>query len=91
MSELFDTVDALAASAPPLPPSAERKRLRAVHGLTLSQVAGALKVRRATVSGRESGKTEPRSRSARRTPGCWTCSRSSTPPRPPPPRPSRTR
>ncbi|MCP3822858.1 helix-turn-helix domain-containing protein [Streptomyces sp. A3M-1-3] len=60
MSELFDAVDALVASASPLPPPAERKRLRAAHGLTLDQVAGALKVRRATVSGWESGKTEPR-------------------------------
>ena len=60
MSELFDAVDALVASASPLPPPGERKRLRAAHGLTLDQVAGALKVRRATVSGWESGKTEPR-------------------------------
>jgi transcriptional regulator with XRE-family HTH domain len=60
MSELFDAVDALIASASPLPPPTERKRLRAAHGLTLDQVAGALKVRRATVSGWENGKTEPR-------------------------------
>ncbi|TJZ94632.1 telomere-associated protein Tap [Actinacidiphila oryziradicis] len=60
MSELFDAVDALIASASPLPRPAERKRLRAAHGLTLDQVAGALNVRRATVSGWESGKTEPR-------------------------------
>ncbi|WP_331757438.1 helix-turn-helix domain-containing protein (plasmid) [Streptomyces sp. NBC_01387] len=60
MSELFDAVDALVASASPLPPPAERKRLRTAHGLTLDQVAGALKVRRATVSGWESGRTEPR-------------------------------
>lgn len=38
----------------------ERKRLRAAHGLTIDEVATALKVRRATVSGWESGKTEPR-------------------------------
>ncbi|MEV1067018.1 helix-turn-helix transcriptional regulator [Streptomyces sp. NPDC050263] len=60
MSELFDRVDALVASRSPLPPPAERKRLRAAHGLTLDEVAVALDVRRATVSGWESGKTEPR-------------------------------
>jgi len=60
MSELFDRVDALVASRSPLPPPAERKRLRAAHGLTLDEVAAALDVRRATVSGWESGKTEPR-------------------------------
>ncbi|MFB7482953.1 telomere-associated protein Tap [Streptomyces anulatus] len=60
MSELFDAVDALLASRATLPPPAERKRLRAAHGLTIDEVAGALKVRRATVSGWESGKTEPR-------------------------------
>ncbi|MER7692851.1 helix-turn-helix transcriptional regulator [Streptomyces sp. NPDC097610] len=60
MSELFDRIDALVASRSPLPPPAERKRLRAAHGLTLDEVAAALDVRRATVSGWESGKTEPR-------------------------------
>ncbi|MGW1411629.1 telomere-associated protein Tap [Streptomyces sp. NPDC002403] len=60
MSELFDAVDALLASRATLPPPGERKRLRAAHGLTIDEVAGALKVRRATVSGWESGKTEPR-------------------------------
>ncbi|WP_236242704.1 helix-turn-helix domain-containing protein [Streptomyces sp. CC228A] len=60
MSELFDAVDALLASRAPLPPPAERKRLRTAHGLTLDEVAAALQVRRATVSGWESGKTEPR-------------------------------
>ncbi|MBB1242719.1 helix-turn-helix transcriptional regulator [Streptomyces durbertensis] len=60
MSELFDAVDALVASRAALPPPAERKRLRAAHGLTIDEVATALKVRRATVSGWESGKTEPR-------------------------------
>ncbi|MFJ3921274.1 helix-turn-helix transcriptional regulator [Streptomyces sp. NPDC090048] len=60
MSELFDAVDALLASRAALPPPAERKRLRAAHGLTIDEVAGALKVRRATVSGWEAGKTEPR-------------------------------
>ncbi|MEQ8145921.1 helix-turn-helix domain-containing protein [Streptomyces sp. OP7] len=60
MSELFDAVDALLASRAVLPPPAERKRLRAAHGLTIDEVATALKVRRATVSGWENGKTEPR-------------------------------
>lgn len=60
MSELFDAVDALLASRATLPPPAERKRLRVAHGLTIDEVATALKVRRATVSGWESGKTEPR-------------------------------
>lgn len=70
MSELFDAVDALLASRATLPPPAERKRLRSAHGLTIDEVAGALKVRRATVSGWESGKTEPRPPSVTRTPGC---------------------
>ncbi|EST18265.1 telomere-associated protein Tap [Streptomyces niveus] len=60
MSELFDAVDALLASRATLPSPAERKRLRAAHGLTIDEVATALKVRRATMSGWESGKTEPR-------------------------------
>ncbi|WP_327658673.1 MULTISPECIES: telomere-associated protein Tap [unclassified Streptomyces] len=61
-SELFDAVDALVASRASLPPAQERRRLRVAHGLTLDQVAAALKVRRATVSGWESVKkpTEPR-------------------------------
>ncbi|MFZ4184145.1 helix-turn-helix domain-containing protein [Streptomyces sp. R02] len=60
MSELFDAVDALVASRAALPSPAERKRLRTAHGLTIEEVAAALKVRRATVSGWEAGKTEPR-------------------------------
>lgn len=62
MSELFDAVDALVASRAALPPAEERKRLRTAHGLTLDDVAGALEVRRATVSAWESAKrpTEPR-------------------------------
>ncbi|MCX5318040.1 DNA-binding transcriptional regulator [Streptomyces sp. NBC_00154] len=62
MSELFDAVDALVASRSPLPSAEERKRLRVAHGLTLDEIAAALKVRRATVSGWESTKkpTEPR-------------------------------
>ncbi|MET8583462.1 helix-turn-helix transcriptional regulator [Streptomyces collinus] len=60
MSELFDAVDALVASRSPLPPPAERRRLRQAHALTLDEVAAALGVRRATVGDWESGKTEPR-------------------------------
>ncbi|WP_460038299.1 telomere-associated protein Tap [Streptomyces cavourensis] len=60
MSELFDAIDALVASRSPLPPPAERKRLRQAHGLTLEEVATTLDVRRATVGAWESGKTEPR-------------------------------
>ncbi|MFG2684134.1 telomere-associated protein Tap [Streptomyces sp. NPDC048392] len=60
MSELFDAVDALVASRSPLPPPAERRRLRQAHALTLDEVAAALGVRRATVGGWESGKSEPR-------------------------------
>ncbi|GGR04768.1 telomere-associated protein Tap [Streptomyces pilosus] len=62
MSELFEAVDALVASRAPLPSAQERKRLRQAHGLTLEEVAAALKVRRATVSGWESLKktVEPR-------------------------------
>ncbi|MER7056226.1 helix-turn-helix transcriptional regulator [Streptomyces sp. NPDC000351] len=60
MSELFDAIDALVASRAPLPPPEERKRLRKAHGLTVDEVAQALRVRRATASGWESGKTEPR-------------------------------
>ena len=60
MSELFEAVDALVASRSPLPPPAERRRLRQAHALTLDEVAAALQVRRATVGAWESGKTEPR-------------------------------
>ncbi|MET9652554.1 helix-turn-helix domain-containing protein [Streptomyces sp. NPDC006460] len=60
MSELFDAVDALVASRSPLPAPGERRRLRLAHGLTLDEVAAALQVRRATVSGWEAGRTEPR-------------------------------
>ncbi|QZZ32422.1 telomere-associated protein Tap [Streptomyces sp. ST1015] len=59
-SGLFGRIDALVASRSVLPPPSERKRLRTAHGLTLDEVAAALDVRRATVSGWESGRTEPR-------------------------------
>ncbi|MGW2892457.1 telomere-associated protein Tap [Streptomyces griseoruber] len=60
MSELFDAVDALIASRSPLPPPAERRRLRQAHALTLDEVASALDVRRATIGAWESGRSEPR-------------------------------
>ncbi|WP_406445185.1 helix-turn-helix domain-containing protein [Streptomyces sp. NBC_00631] len=60
MAELSDKVDALIASAVPLPPPAERRRLRVEHGLTQGQVADALHVRRPTVSDWEAGRAEPR-------------------------------
>ncbi|MFF8631990.1 helix-turn-helix transcriptional regulator [Streptomyces werraensis] len=60
MSVLFDVIDALIPSRTPLPPPEERKRLRKAHGLTVDEVAKALRVRRATVSGWESGKTAAR-------------------------------
>lgn len=60
MSELFDAVDALIAGQSPLPPPAERVRLRKAHGLSQEQVAAALGVRRPTVVSWESGRTEPR-------------------------------
>ncbi|MFB7274641.1 telomere-associated protein Tap [Streptomyces sp. NPDC056244] len=60
MSDLFDAVDALIAGQSPLPPPAERERLRKAHGLSQDQVATALKVRRATLANWENGKTDPR-------------------------------
>ncbi|MEU4659438.1 DUF6879 family protein [Streptomyces sp. NPDC023723] len=60
MAELSDTVDALIAASSPLPPPAERRRLREAHGLTQDRVAAVLRVRRATVSDWEAGKSEPR-------------------------------
>ena len=60
VSELFDAVDALVASRAALPEPGLRRRLRKAHGLTVEEVARALGVRRATVSGWESGRTEPR-------------------------------
>ncbi|MFI0915347.1 telomere-associated protein Tap [Streptomyces abikoensis] len=59
---LFSAVDALLeqVSQDPLPPPAERKRLREAAGLGQAQIAKALDARRETVAGWESGKTEPR-------------------------------
>ncbi|MFF4227464.1 telomere-associated protein Tap [Streptomyces abikoensis] len=60
--DLFSAVDALLeqVSQDPLPPPAERKRLREAAGLGQAQIAKALDARRETVAGWESGKTEPR-------------------------------
>lgn len=61
--DLFASVDALlavVASLGSLPGPAERKRLRELSGLSQSQVAEALGVRRETVGGWESGRSEPR-------------------------------
>ncbi|MDF3300245.1 telomere-associated protein Tap [Streptomyces tropicalis] len=58
---LFTAVDALLEqAAAPLPTPAERKRLREAASLSQEQIAQALDVRRETVTGWESGRTEPR-------------------------------
>lgn len=61
--ELFASVDSLlavVASRRSLPGPAERRRLRELSGLSQGQVAEALGVRRETVTGWETGRTEPR-------------------------------
>ncbi|MFV0131033.1 telomere-associated protein Tap [Streptomyces sp. HMX112] len=60
--QLFAAVDALleAAAQEALPGPEERKRLREAAGLSQEQVAHALSVRRETVTGWESGRTDPR-------------------------------
>ncbi|XQE83715.1 helix-turn-helix domain-containing protein [Streptomyces microflavus] len=70
MSELFDAIDALVASRSPLPPPAERKRLRQAHGLTLEEVAATLDVRRATVGAWSRARPNPARPSGSRTPTC---------------------
>ncbi|MFF8352991.1 telomere-associated protein Tap [Streptomyces chartreusis] len=61
-NELFLSVDALLeqAAADALPSPVERKRLREAAGLSQDQVAKALAVRRETVTGWETGRTDPR-------------------------------
>jgi DNA-binding transcriptional regulator YiaG len=64
-NRLFTAVDALleqAAAPDVLPAPAERKRLREAASLSQEQIAQALNVRRETVTGWESGRTEPRPR-----------------------------
>ncbi|RST16031.1 helix-turn-helix transcriptional regulator, partial [Streptomyces sp. WAC05374] len=60
--QLFAAVDALLeqAAQDPLPDPDERKRLREAAGLSQDQIARALSVRRETVTGWETGRTEPR-------------------------------
>lgn len=72
MSELFDAVDALVASRSPLPPAGERKRLRQAHGLTLDEVAAALKVRGRRCPAGSPARNPPSraGRSVRHTHGC---------------------
>ncbi|RKN44873.1 telomere-associated protein Tap [Streptomyces hoynatensis] len=57
---LFDAVDALVERRGALPAPPERARLRRAHGLSLEEVAAALRVRAATVRNWESGRSEPR-------------------------------
>ncbi|MGW2564395.1 telomere-associated protein Tap [Streptomyces sp. NPDC001514] len=59
---LFSAVDALLeqVARDPLPPPAERKRLREAAGLSQDQIAKVLKARRESVGNWESGRTEPR-------------------------------
>ncbi|WP_331742030.1 helix-turn-helix domain-containing protein (plasmid) [Streptomyces sp. NBC_00726] len=59
---LFSAVDALLEqiAQDPLPPPAERRRLREAAGLSQDQVAKALKSRRESVGNWESGRSEPR-------------------------------
>ncbi|MEW1893401.1 helix-turn-helix domain-containing protein [Streptomyces sp. NPDC085659] len=59
---LFSAVDALLEqiAQDPLPPPAERKRLREAAGLSQDQIAKALRSRRESVGNWESGRSEPR-------------------------------
>ncbi|MFD4413471.1 telomere-associated protein Tap [Streptomyces sp. NPDC058476] len=59
---LFGAVDALLeqVAQDPLPPPAERKRLREAAGLSQGQIAKALDARRESVGNWESGRSEPR-------------------------------
>ncbi|MDX3568750.1 telomere-associated protein Tap [Streptomyces sp. ID05-47C] len=59
---LFSAVDALLEQVAhdPLPPPAERKRLREAAGLSQGQVAKALDARRESVGNWETGRSEPR-------------------------------
>ncbi|MBB6438612.1 telomere-associated protein Tap [Streptomyces candidus] len=59
---LFSAVDALLeqVAQDPLPPPAERKRLREAAGLSQEQIARALTARRESVGNWEAGRSEPR-------------------------------
>ncbi|WP_411137978.1 telomere-associated protein Tap [Streptomyces sp. C10] len=58
--ELIARAAELLARGPLLPPPAERKRLREAAGLTQQDVATALRTKRETVNGWETGRTTPR-------------------------------
>uniref|UniRef100_UPI002F913449 telomere-associated protein Tap n=1 Tax=Streptomyces sp. NBC_01001 TaxID=2903713 RepID=UPI002F913449 len=59
---LFSAIDALLeqVAQDPLPPPAERKRLREAAGLSQDQIAKALQARRESVGNWEAGRSEPR-------------------------------
>ncbi|MFI7360437.1 helix-turn-helix transcriptional regulator, partial [Streptomyces avidinii] len=59
---LFSAIDALLeqVAQDPLPPPAERKRLREAAGLGQDQIAKALQARRESVGNWEAGRSEPR-------------------------------
>ncbi|MGK5501431.1 helix-turn-helix transcriptional regulator, partial [Streptomyces sp. URMC 125] len=58
--QLLAAVDALLARPNELPPPAERKRLRRAAGVSQGELADVFGVRRETVLGWESGRSEPR-------------------------------
>lgn len=57
--DLFSAVDALLEQATPLPEPAERERLRTAGGLSRADIARALGVTTSTVTGWETGKSDP--------------------------------
>jgi DNA-binding transcriptional regulator YiaG len=59
VNELFDAVDALLQQAVLLPEPAERERLRTAGGLSRPDIAQALGVSTSTVTGWETGRSEP--------------------------------
>jgi DNA-binding XRE family transcriptional regulator len=59
VNELFNAVDALLQQAAPLPEPAERERLRVAGGLSRADIAQALGVSASTVTGWETGRSEP--------------------------------
>ncbi|MFF0591368.1 telomere-associated protein Tap [Streptomyces sp. NPDC003781] len=59
--ELFASVDALLNEEPPLPPPAERARLREAAGITQARLATALKTTTQSVKNWENGRSEPKS------------------------------
>ncbi|TDC06617.1 XRE family transcriptional regulator, partial [Streptomyces sp. 8K308] len=59
MDDLFGAVDALLEQAKPLPEPAERLRLREAAGLSRPDIASAFGVSTSTVTGWETGRSEP--------------------------------